>query len=270
MATRSPAPPRPVRRALPQPARKPRRKRRFRLLRRLLAFLIILGLLAAIGYAYVLQVYAPGLRSEARQIPNVVHAQLAQHGDRYISTSQMSPDLKNAIVAIEDRRFYYHPGIDPIGMVRAAWVNFHTKQVDQGGSTLEEQLVKRSLVPDNGSIRAKLKQLALAWAVDQEFSKQQILGLYLNAAYYGQGAYGADSAARVYFGTDALHLDLSQAAFLAALPQAPSIFGAHPTSQPVVDRQHTVLDDMVADQYITSAQARVAEAEQLHFAFSNP
>lgn len=222
------------------------------------------------GYAYVLQVYAPGLRSEARQIPAVVHAQLAQHGDRYISTSQMSPDLRNAIVAIEDRRFYFHPGIDPIGMVRAAWVNFQAKQADQGGSTLEEQLVKRALVPDNGSIHAKVKQVALAWAVDQEFSKRRILELYLNAAYYGQGAYGADSAARVYFATDARHLDLAQAAFLAALPQAPSVYGAHPTAQPVVDRQHTVLDDMAADQYITGAQARAAKAEQLHFAFPNP
>lgn len=270
MATRSPAHPRPVRRALPQSVHTSQRKPRFRWLRRLLAFLIVAGFALAIAYGYILQVYAPGLRGEARRIPSIVHAQLAQHNATYVVAAGITPNLKHAIVAIEDRRFYLHPGIDPIGVIRAAIVNLQSKQVDQGGSTLEEQLVKRTLVPDNSSVHAKLREAALAWAVDQEFSKRQVLELYLNAAYYGQGAYGADAAAHAYFGADPLHLDLAQAAFLAALPQAPSIYGSHPTSGVVIARQHTVLDDMVAAQYITEDQARAAKAEPLHFAFPNP
>jgi penicillin-binding protein 1A len=246
------------------------RKRRFPVLRRLLGCIVLLGVLALGAYGYLLQVYAPGLKAEAHRIPALVHQQLAGHQGTYVPLSQMSPNLRNAIVAIEDRRFYLHPGFDPIGMVRAAWINFTSRQVDQGGSTLEEQLVKRTLVPDNGSLHAKLRQVALAWAVDQELSKRQILELYLNAAYYGQGAYGVDAAARAYFGTDPLHLDLAQAAFLAALPQAPSIYGAHPTSAIVVNRQRTVLDDMASDGYITASQAQAAISEPLHFAFPNP
>lgn len=203
-------------------------------------------------------------------IPANVHAQLADHDASYVPLSSISPNLRHAIVAIEDRRFYFHPGIDPIGMIRAAWVNLNAEKVDQGGSTLEQQLVKRALVPDDGTIHAKLRQVVLAWAVDQDFSKNRILELYLNAAYYGQGAYGAENAAHVYFGTDAADLTLAQAAFLAALPQAPSIYGAHPTSATVRDRQRTVLFDMAAAQYITSQQAETAADEPLHFAFPNP
>jgi membrane peptidoglycan carboxypeptidase len=241
-----------------------------RWLRRIFALLVLLVVAAIAGYVYVLAVYAPYLRAEARLIPSAVQGQLRQHDAAYAGLDEISPDLSHAIVAIEDRRFYYHPGVDPIGMIRAALVNLSAQKVDQGGSTLEEQLVKRSLVPDDGTIHAKLRRIALAWAVDQEFSKRRILELYLNAAYYGQGAYGAKSAARIYFGTDSAHLSLAQSAFLAALPQAPSIYGAHPTSDVVLHRQQTVLADMEADGYITSQQEQAALKEPLRFAFPNP
>jgi penicillin-binding protein 1A len=259
-----------VRHAAPQPVRASSRRRRSRWLRRFVGLIVILAVAALAGYLYILTVYAPGLRSEARLIPASVRFQLSQHNAHYAVLGDISPNLQHAIVAIEDRRFYYHPGIDPIGMIRAAWVNLSARKVDQGGSTLEEQLVKRSLVPDDGTIHAKLRHIALAWAVDQEFSKRTILELYLNAAYYGQGAYGAGAAARIYFGTDSAHLTLAQAAFLAALPQAPSIYGANPTSAAVRYREHRVLDGMVADNYITAEQEQAALAEPLHFAFPNP
>jgi penicillin-binding protein 1A len=182
----------------------------------------------------------------------------------------MSPSLRSAIVAIEDRRFYHHFGIDPLAIIRAVLVNLQQQHVDQGGSTLEEQLVKRAIVGDDRSLRAKLRTMALAWAVDQEFSKRQILEMYLNAAYYGQGAYGAEAAAHVYFGTDALHLTLPQAALLAALPQAPSIYGANPRSPTVLQRQRTVLRDMEQMGTISADQERVAEETPLQFALPNP
>lgn len=213
-----------------------------------------LALAVIAAWIYVDNVYAPGLRVEARTVPALVREGLAQHGERYVPFDGISPNLRHAIVAIEDRRFYYHPGVDPLGMLRAAWVDLTSRHVDQGGSTLEQQLVKRVIVHDDSSLHAKLRTVGLAWAVDQELSKRQILGLYLNAAYYGQGAYGAGAAARIYFGTDVARLTLPQAAFLAALPQAPSVYGAHPFAPAVINRQHTVLQDMLNSGYITPDQ----------------
>jgi penicillin-binding protein 1A len=264
-----PSPVRPVRRTPPRPAPASRRHP-LRWLRRLITLLLVLAALCIGAYVYVLQVYAPGLRSEVSHIPALVNAQLAAHHSPYVPRRQISPYLQNAIVSIEDHRFYSHPGVDPVGMVRAAWINLRNDKLDQGGSTLEEQLVKRAIVGDDRSIRAKLRTVVLAWAVDQDFSKHRILELYLNAAYYGQGAYGAEDAARIYFGTDAASLSLPQAAFLAALPQAPSIYGAQPTGAAITYRQHQVLQDMVRDGYISPEQERAALRTPLTFAFPNP
>lgn len=241
-----------------------------RRLRRLLVLLVVIAAGALALRAYILQVYAPSLRAEARSVPALVQADLARHNASYHPLDAISPDLQNAIVAVEDRRFYLHPGVDPLGIARALWVDLTAQHVDQGGSTLEEQLVKRAIVHQDSSFRAKIRTMALAWAVDQEFDKRRVLELYLNAAYYGQGAYGAGAAAQVYFGTDAAHLSLPQAAFLAALPQAPSVYGAHPRSTAVVDRQRTVLHDMETLGYITAAQESVAARTPLSFAFPNP
>src|SRR5947209_3598263 len=199
-----------------QPAPIARRRKRFRWLRRLFKLGIVLTILAVGAWIYLMQIYAPGLRTEARQIPALVNAQLAQQSAPYTPGSNISPYLKEAIVAIEDRRFYEHPGVDPLGMVRALWVNLTQQHLDQGGSTLEQQLVKRAIVHDDRTVHAKLRTIGLAWAVDQEFSKAQTLEMYLNAAYYGRGASGAGAAARIYFGTEAANLTIAESAYLAA------------------------------------------------------
>lgn len=203
-------------------------------------------------------------------VPSLVLQQLALHGAAYVPYTQISPNMQHAIVSIEDRRFYHHPGVDPVGMVRAFWVNLWNKHVDQGGSTLEEQLAKRAIVHDDRTWHGKLRTIVLAWALDQDFSKHHILTMYLNEAYYGQGAYGIGSAARTYFGASAADLTIQQAAFLAALPQAPSIYGAHPRSQIVQYRYHRVLADMEAMNYITPAQEREARQSRLVLALPNP
>jgi membrane peptidoglycan carboxypeptidase len=260
----------PVRRSRPQPVRPAPRPRRFRWLRRLLILATTVGVLFLGVRAYVLQVYAPGLQAEARNIPAIVRSQLAEHGAGYTPLSAISPTMRQAIIAIEDRRFYAHHGIDPIGLARAMWVNVTAQQLDQGGSTLEEQLAKRAIVLSDRSLHAKLRTLALAWAIDQDFPKWRILELYLNDAYYGQGAYGIEQAAQIYFGTDASNLTVAQAAFLAAMPQAPSIYGAHPHSAAVVYRWKVVLQNMEDEGYITAAQEREAESTSLTFALPNP
>jgi len=261
MATRSPVR-RPVPRPVPtRPAYRPRRR-----LRRVVLLLAILAVALVAIRAYLLVIYAAGLRAEASTIPGLVRAQLAQQGAAYVPIAEISPDMQHAVVSIEDHRFYSHPGVDPLGMARAFWVNLRNDHVDQGGSTLEEQLVKRAIIQDDRSLRAKLRTIVVAWAIDQQFSKPDILELYLNAAYYGQGAYGIGAAAHVYFGTDAAHLTLPQAAFLAALPQAPSVYGAHPRDPVVTTRVIAVLTAMQKWGYITPAQEAAAESTRLAFA----
>lgn len=267
MATRAPVH-RVVNRRVIEPAAPVRpRKRRFRRLRRLIVFGIVLGLAFLLGRAYVLHVYAPGLRSEAASIPARVHSGLAQQNETYIPGSEISPNMERAIVAIEDRRFYHHPGIDPLSLLRAFWVNVTHQHVDEGGSTLEQQLAKRAITQDDRTIHNKLRTMAIAWAIDQDFTKSQIIELYLNAAYYGRGAYGVGAAARVYFATDPAHLTLSQAAFLAAMPQAPSIYGAHPLAPNVIGRKNRVLADMEYMGYITPSEELAAQQAPLTFAF---
>jgi penicillin-binding protein 1A len=235
-----------------------------------LLFLVLVAGTALVAGLYTLKVYAPGLKAEASSVPARVHAQLAQHNAPYVPLASISPNLREAIVAIEDRRFYDHPGIDPIGIVRALIVNAVNQHIDQGGSTLEEQLIKRAIVGDDRTVHGKLRTIGLAWALDQDFSKDTVLELYLNDAYYGQGAYGAQAAARIYFGVDASSLSLPQAAFLAALPQAPSVYGAHPLSPVVVHRVRTVLADMRQSGYITAAQEQAADNTPLTFTLPNP
>jgi penicillin-binding protein 1A len=259
-----------IRRSTPLPAAPRSHRRRHRGLKTVGVFLGVLVLATFIGRAYVLNVYAPGLQAEASNVPAIVQSQVREHGGSYVPIGGIAPSMRQAIVSIEDRRFYHHPGIDPEAMVRAIFVNLTNRHIDQGGSTLEEQLAKRAIVHDDRSLHAKLRTMGLGWALDQDFSKQHILEMYLNAAYYGQGAYGIEAAARTYFGVDAANLSLVQSAFLAALPQAPSVYGAHPLAPSVTDRWHQVLIDMRAEGYITSAQEREALASRLVFALPNP
>lgn len=234
-------------------------------------FLLLLAVLIAGafgGRAYILHVYAPGLKAEARTIPARVHAELRAQGAPYTPLNGVAYDMQHAIVAIEDHRFYSHPGIDPLGVLRALWINARDKRLDQGGSTLEEQLAKRAIVGRDSTARDKLRTAALAWAIDLQFPKWKVLELYLNAAYFGRGAYGIGAAAHVYFATSAARLTLPQAAFLAAMPQAPSVYGAHPTSSTVRARWLQVLYDMAKDGLITSRQLAAARSSPPAFAFS--
>lgn len=250
-----------------QPVPEPPHRRPFR---RLFKLAVVTIFIAGGLVLYLMHVYAPGLRDEARTIPALVHGQLAARAAPYVPSQDISPDLRHAIVAIEDRRFYQHPGIDPIGILRAAWVNLTNGHIDQGGSTLEQQLAKRVVVHDDRTLHGKLRTAGIAWAIDQEFSKARIIELYLNAAYYGQGAYGVAEAAHTYFATDALDLTLPQAAFIAALPQAPSVYGDDPTAPAIRERWRRVLLDMEQLGYITSAQEQQASGAHLTFALPNP
>ena len=143
------------------------------------------------------------------------------HGD-IVRLRDLPPHLPAAVIAIEDRRFRDHLGIDPIGIARAAWVNWTTGRIVQGGSTLTQQLAKNLFLTPERSFRRKAQEAVLALWLEWRFTKDELLEIYLNRVYLGAGAYGVDAAARLFFGVPAARLTLWQSAVLAGLPKAPS------------------------------------------------
>ena len=180
-----------------------------------------------------------------------------------VQSAQISPWIKQAIVATEDRRFYEHRGIDLRGMGRALWADVRHKSALQGGSTITQQFVKNELTGTQRSITRKLKEAALAWQLEQHWSKDQILTAYLNTIYFGNGAYGVERAARTYFGHDALKLTLPEAALLAGIPEDPSRYDpvAHPSA--AVARRAVVLRLMLQQGIIQPGRYRRALSASL-------
>jgi len=136
-----------------------------------------------------------------------------------VKLTEMSPKLVQATIAIEDKNFYRNPGFDIAGIIRAALANYRSRTVVGGGSTITQQLAKRLLLSPDQTLDRKLKEVVLAYQLSQAYTKDQILELYLNQAYYGDQNYGVQAAAETYFHRPARELDLAQAAMVAGLPQ---------------------------------------------------
>src|SRR5919204_4873435 len=189
-------------------------------------------------------------------------AVLTGENNRILVTSHfISPNVKHAVVAIEDQRFYHHKGIDYQGIARALWADLLRRKAAQGGSTITQQFVKNALLAQtNRSVFQKLKEAALAYQLERKWPKDKILTQYLNTVYFGEGAYGIESAARVYFGWAhpgcephcALVLGPAEAALLAGLIASPS--GFNPVFNPAaaLERRNTVLQRMGDQGYLTS------------------
>ncbi|MFA7286317.1 MAG: PBP1A family penicillin-binding protein [Patescibacteria group bacterium] len=190
------------------------------------------------------------------------------HGDQKqttITLAQIPENVRNATLVAEDRNFYSHNGFDIRGFLRAVLVNIFTSR-QPGGSTITQQLVKNTIVGNEKSYTRKLKELILSYRLEQEFSKDQILELYLNAIPYGGNAYGIQSASEKYFAKDANELSLAESATLAALPNRPSRLSPYGNNRAeLIARQHYILDEMAALGYISEEAAEVAKQEELHF-----
>ena len=194
-------------------------------------------------------------------------ADIGKAGDHRIVVplNYISPWVVKATLATEDRTFYSNSGIDIGGIVRAAVANYQHHKVKQGGSTISQQLVKQVYIGTNApaDIQRKLKEAILAIELNREYSKNQILEMYLNTIFYGSQTYGIEAAARSYFQTNAHDLSLAQAAMLAGLPQAPTQYNPVVNFQSAKQRQSQVLAAMVGEKYITAAQAEAAYAVKL-------
>ncbi|MSU76430.1 hypothetical protein EXS54_03100, partial [Patescibacteria group bacterium] len=149
-----------------------------------------------------------------------------------IAFDQMPKCIKDATVAAEDKTFYKHSGLDPRGVARAVLVNFEVGGTTQGGSTITQQLVKNALLSPERTYTRKAKELVLSLEIEQMFSKDRILELYLNEIPYGSSAYGIQAASQTYFGKDAKDLTLPECATLASLPRAPTFYSPYTSNDP--------------------------------------
>jgi penicillin-binding protein 1A len=254
--------------------RKTRKRRRIRKLR-LLALLAVLFVLAGTAFSYGLVVAVgeqlegldPFAKANQQQVDGYVYAAdghtilavLRGSQSRVLVPSErISPWIKQAIVAVEDRRFYEHRGIDLRGMGRALWADIRHKAALQGGSTITQQFVKNELVGTEKSVTRKLKEATLAWQLEQKWDKDKILTAYLNTIYFANGAYGIERASRTYFRHNAKKLTLAESALLAGIPEDPSRWDpvAHP--QQAKRRRTLVLRQMLQQEIITPGQYRIA------------
>ncbi|HLJ76353.1 MAG TPA: biosynthetic peptidoglycan transglycosylase, partial [Acidobacteriaceae bacterium] len=253
---RSVAPPPPPRVDLP-------RHRRFRLLRYSIITLVW-GLLAlgAMLLWFAHDLPHPESALDAVRRPSLTLEDRSGHvfaafgdivGDP-LRLSDMPAYLPSAVVAIEDRRFWHHPGVDFIGLARAAFTDLTSGQIRQGGSTITQQVAKNLFLTNARTFRRKVQELLLTFWLEHTFTKRQILEIYLDRVYLGSGTWGVDAATRIYFGVSARRVTLWQAAVLAGLPRAPSRFNPRADPDAAAARAREVLSAMVATGAITSAQ----------------
>jgi penicillin-binding protein 1A len=185
-------------------------------------------------------------------------------GGAAVALKDLPPYLPRAFIAIEDRRFYHHYGIDPIGLIRAAIADVLHRGVQQGGSTITQQLAKNLFLTQQRTLWRKLQEVELALWIERKFSKNQILELYLNRVYFGSGAYGVEAAAQRYFGKPARDVKLAEAAMLAGLVKSPSRLAPSRNPDGAERRAQMVLAAMAEADFITETMAKSAMAQPAH------
>ncbi len=183
-----------------------------------------------------------------------------------IPYSEMNSYIRNSTVAIEDKDFYNEGGINFKGIIRSVFVNVSTGRKAQGASTITQQFVRNAVLTRDKSYSRKIKEIILSLEINKRFSKDDVLKLYLNEIPYGRNAYGIEAAAQVYFNKHAKDIDLSEAAYLAALPQAPSYYNPTGPNRTALDnRKDTVLDQMFKQGYITKQEMEDAQNKKVVF-----
>jgi penicillin-binding protein 1A len=232
---------------------------------------VVLGLWAAIavvGVIIYVGAHLPPIQSleipkrpPTIQIVGLDGTVLASRGEMAgtnVALKDLPPYLPKAFIAIEDRRFYSHYGVDPIGIARAAVTNVLHRGVSQGGSTLTQQLAKNLFLTQERTMQRKLQEVELALWLERKHTKAEILELYLNRVYFGSGAYGVEAAAQKYFGKSAKNVTVAEAAMLAGLVKSPSRLAPNRNPEGAEQRAQIVLAAMADAKFITNAQAQAS------------
>lgn len=216
-------------------------------MRKKLKFFIIIMFVLAVG----LYTYALKIDGTKYTIKEDLIAQISANVPNYTSIDKMPEDLKNAILAVEDNRFYEHNGFDLKSLGRAVYTNIKDRNFKEGGSTLTQQLAKNLFLSQEKTLDRKFKELLFAIRLEHKYTKDEILEMYLNVIYYGSGAYGIENASQAYFNKNVMELSLEECAMLAGLPQAPSAYNPNKYLDKAKKRQEIVLDMMAKYGYIS-------------------
>ncbi len=237
----------------------------------LIVFLMLFAALIGGGAGYIvfslwdlpqinlLEQYKPSITSRVYSDNNKLLAEFYLENRTPVVFSDVPDMLIKALIATEDTRFYSHHGLDLRGIARAMYRNIRARKVIEGGSTLTQQLAKVLFLNPERSYSRKLKEMTLALRIEQRYTKQEILSLYLNQIYFGSGAYGVEAAARIYFGKNAKDLNIAECALLAGLPRTPKYYSPFKSPQSALGRRAYVLNRMVASGVISTAQAEEAK-----------
>jgi 1A family penicillin-binding protein len=247
----------------------PKKMGRGKTIRRQAGYLALFLLVAAALGTLALHRYGAlpaGAMPQATQIldanGNIIAMQSGGVNRRPVKLEDISPWLVKATLAVEDRRFYRHKGVDLRGLARAAWVDIRHLSIREGASTLTQQLARNLYLDHQRTWSRKFKEAWYAARLEQTYTKNEILQMYLNQIYYGHGAYGAEAAARLYFGKPAKSLTLAESALLAGIPKGPRYYSPflHPAEAEA--RRQTVLQAMLDAHAITPEQAQEAQAHK--------
>ncbi|MFZ5821593.1 MAG: penicillin-binding protein 1C [Chloroflexota bacterium] len=210
----------------------------------------------------------PSIRITDRE-GRLLYELIPSEGGRHavVSLADLPQCLKDATVAVEDKHFYQHPGVDLAGILRALWLNLRGGETIAGGSTITQQAARNLLLDQDErferSLRRKLREATLAWLLERRYSKDEILALYLNQMYYGGLAYGVEAASQTYFGKSASDLLLPECALLAGLPQAPGLYNPYTNPDLARQRQLVVLGLMQEQGFISAAEGQAAASAPL-------
>ena len=220
--------------------------------RKLLFFIFVLLLIAILILGIIgFCTYSKALDEK----PFLTRTEEVTKAEHYTPFSELSQDYIHAVISVEDRRYYEHGPVDFIGIARALWTNLRTGELQEGGSTITQQVAKNLVFDQAETLTRKLGELFAAYDLEKNFSKDEIFALYVNSAYFGDGYYGIYDASMGYYNKEPKNLNLDEASMLAGVPNAPSVYA--PTVKPDLanQRQAHVLKTMVENEYITQAQA---------------
>ena len=245
------------------PRRRAKKAKKAGPLRRIRLFIALcLVVFAGLGFGYIFAAYQ-SLPAVGNNMRPAVSSQVFDSHGRLITTlhsdqnrlpidiNKVPQNLQNAFIAAEDNRFYEHIGIDPIGIFRAIFANLTNRGIAQGGSTITQQLAKNAFLSQEQTLKRKIQEAMLALEIEHKYSKKEILEMYMNQIYFGQGAYGIQTAAKTYFNKDVNELTLTQCAMLAGLPKSPNYYSPFNNLNEAKKRKNVVLDQMVKYGYVS-------------------
>jgi penicillin-binding protein 1A len=232
---------------------------------------LFLQILTQLPNVETISVFSPSETTEIYAADGTVLAKLHRKENRYIiPLEKISPMLQKAVVSVEDERFLNHRGIDFQGIIRAAVTNITKKRIEEGGSTITQQLARNLFLTKKKSITRKIAEIVLALQIERRYTKSEILELYLNQIYWGHNTYGIESASLVYFNKHAVDLNLAEASLLAGIIEGPEKFSPHKNMEGAKQRQASVLSKMVELGMITEASANAARKYPLALSTETP